>query len=238
MNLLLILGKISANRKALRKHQTIHLESWKDRFKCIICGRGFRDSTKLKVSSISNQYNSNHWFNLIFCLSLNDTIIRSIHTFIAVSPMRMYVNFVTNPFDSDRLCQRTGCGFILWRWLKPSKDWTNWNTLHHSINQRVVFSNSEALKIQNLLIKEQNSTILYHFGKLWTSQILGRYLKPFGMIKILPLLKSPINFVKKFSPPNKIPQIGSNDGESRFAHTKLQKNKKQSHQNGLRTCVV
>lgn len=44
-----ICGKISANRKALRKHQTIHLESWKDRFKCIICGRGFRDSTKLKV---------------------------------------------------------------------------------------------------------------------------------------------------------------------------------------------
>lgn len=44
-----ICGKISANRKALRKHQTIHMESWKDRFKCIICGRGFRDSTKLKV---------------------------------------------------------------------------------------------------------------------------------------------------------------------------------------------
>lgn len=46
-----ICGKISANRKALRKHQTIHIESWKDRFKCIICGRGFRDSTKLKVSA-------------------------------------------------------------------------------------------------------------------------------------------------------------------------------------------
>lgn len=45
----LICGKTSANRKALRKHQTIHLESWKDRYKCIICGRGFRDSTKLKV---------------------------------------------------------------------------------------------------------------------------------------------------------------------------------------------
>lgn len=42
-------GKISANQKALRKHQTIHLESWKDRFKCIVCGKGFRDSTKLKV---------------------------------------------------------------------------------------------------------------------------------------------------------------------------------------------
>lgn len=45
-----ICGKISANRKALRKHQTIHMDSWKDRYKCIICGRGFRDSTKLKVS--------------------------------------------------------------------------------------------------------------------------------------------------------------------------------------------
>ncbi|XP_055318231.1 zinc finger protein 429-like [Sitodiplosis mosellana] len=46
-----ICGKVSANRKALRKHQTIHMESWKDRFKCIICGRGFRDSTKLKEHS-------------------------------------------------------------------------------------------------------------------------------------------------------------------------------------------
>lgn len=44
-----VCGKVSANRKALRKHMTIHLESWKDRFKCIICGRGFRDNTKLKV---------------------------------------------------------------------------------------------------------------------------------------------------------------------------------------------
>lgn len=57
-----ICGKISANRKALRKHQTIHMEAWKDRFKCIICGRGFRDSTKLKVDSsqIENSLNSLH----------------------------------------------------------------------------------------------------------------------------------------------------------------------------------
>lgn len=40
---------IEFSRQALRKHMTIHLESWKDRFKCIICGRGFRDNTKLKV---------------------------------------------------------------------------------------------------------------------------------------------------------------------------------------------
>lgn len=50
-----VCGKVSANRKALRKHQTIHIEAWKDRYKCIICGRGFRDSTKLKVKKINNQ---------------------------------------------------------------------------------------------------------------------------------------------------------------------------------------
>lgn len=46
-----ICGKVSANRKALQKHQTVHNEAWKERYKCIICGRGFRDSTKLKVIS-------------------------------------------------------------------------------------------------------------------------------------------------------------------------------------------
>lgn len=45
-----ICGKISPNRKALRDHKKIHIESTKDRFKCIVCGKGFRHSTKLRVS--------------------------------------------------------------------------------------------------------------------------------------------------------------------------------------------
>lgn len=45
-----ICGKVSTNRKSLLKHQLIHIESRKDRFKCIICSKGFRDNTKLKVS--------------------------------------------------------------------------------------------------------------------------------------------------------------------------------------------
>lgn len=35
-----ICGKVSTNRKSLLKHQKIHIESRKDRFKCIVCGKG------------------------------------------------------------------------------------------------------------------------------------------------------------------------------------------------------
>lgn len=48
-----ICGKTSTNRKSLLKHQLIHVESRKDRYKCIVCGKGFRDNTKLKVSEIN-----------------------------------------------------------------------------------------------------------------------------------------------------------------------------------------
>lgn len=44
-----ICGRISTNMKALSKHKKIHLEGSKERFKCIVCGKGFRDRTKLKV---------------------------------------------------------------------------------------------------------------------------------------------------------------------------------------------
>lgn len=44
-----ICGRTSTNMKALAKHKKIHLEGSKERFKCIVCGKGFRDRTKLKV---------------------------------------------------------------------------------------------------------------------------------------------------------------------------------------------
>lgn len=44
-----ICGRTSTNMKALAKHKKIHLEGTKERFKCIVCGKGFRDRTKLKV---------------------------------------------------------------------------------------------------------------------------------------------------------------------------------------------
>ncbi|KAJ6627762.1 Zinc finger protein [Pseudolycoriella hygida] len=46
-----ICGKVSTNRKSLLKHQLIHVEARKDRYKCIVCGKGFRDNTKLKEHS-------------------------------------------------------------------------------------------------------------------------------------------------------------------------------------------
>lgn len=46
-----ICGKMSANKKALMKHKKFHFAEAREKFKCNVCGRGFRDSTKLKVNS-------------------------------------------------------------------------------------------------------------------------------------------------------------------------------------------
>lgn len=45
-----ICGKVSANKTALNNHMRYHGEGVKDKYKCTVCGRGFRDSTKLRVS--------------------------------------------------------------------------------------------------------------------------------------------------------------------------------------------
>lgn len=39
----------SIHKYEVAKHKKIHLEGSKERFKCIVCGKGFRDRTKLKV---------------------------------------------------------------------------------------------------------------------------------------------------------------------------------------------
>lgn len=46
-----ICGKISPNSKALGMHKKIHTEDYKEKFKCIVCGKGFRENTKLKEHS-------------------------------------------------------------------------------------------------------------------------------------------------------------------------------------------
>lgn len=45
-----ICGKISPNSKALGMHKKIHSDDYKEKFKCIVCGKGFRENTKLKVN--------------------------------------------------------------------------------------------------------------------------------------------------------------------------------------------
>lgn len=45
-----ICGRISTNMKSLAKHKKIHTAGSKERFKCIVCEKGFRDRTKLKVN--------------------------------------------------------------------------------------------------------------------------------------------------------------------------------------------
>lgn len=58
-------GKLSPNKKALTVHKRIHREDYKERFKCPICEKGFRDRTKLREhsyshSGISDAYRCNH----------------------------------------------------------------------------------------------------------------------------------------------------------------------------------
>lgn len=47
-------GHISPNRRALAKHKEIHIPELKDRYKCLVCGKGFRDKIKLKVNFHAN----------------------------------------------------------------------------------------------------------------------------------------------------------------------------------------
>lgn len=59
-----ICGRISTNMKALAKHKKIHLEGSKERFKCIVCDKGFRDRTKLKVKHFDLFHFINCWILL------------------------------------------------------------------------------------------------------------------------------------------------------------------------------
>lgn len=45
-----ICGKTLANRRSLISHLKIHNEELRDRYKCVVCGRGFRKREKLQVS--------------------------------------------------------------------------------------------------------------------------------------------------------------------------------------------
>lgn len=107
-----ICGKISTNRKALLKHKLIHIESRKDRYKCIVCGKGFRDNTKLKVSETALNLSGVEF--LIFCFIFPSH--RNILIFIVVWPMRIHAIFVVKTFVSVRLYQLTEWKLILSKW--------------------------------------------------------------------------------------------------------------------------
>lgn len=49
-----ICGHVSPNRKALSRHKKVHMADFKERFKCIVCDKGFRDNTKLKEHSYTH----------------------------------------------------------------------------------------------------------------------------------------------------------------------------------------
>lgn len=46
-----ICGRPCANKNSLYKHKKTHTAEYRDRFKCNVCDKGFRDKTNLKVSN-------------------------------------------------------------------------------------------------------------------------------------------------------------------------------------------
>lgn len=44
-----ICGRVSANKNALVKHKKSHFAETREKYKCIVCGRGFRDNNNLRV---------------------------------------------------------------------------------------------------------------------------------------------------------------------------------------------
>lgn len=57
-----ICGKLSPNKKALTVHKRIHREDYKERFKCPICEKGFRDRTKLRVFTFNVKFSDCAFF--------------------------------------------------------------------------------------------------------------------------------------------------------------------------------
>lgn len=96
-----ICGKVSANRKALRTHLTIHSEAWKDKYKCVICGKGFRSSTKLRVRQ-ETCLKDTKMLEYVWNKKFMDFFYgcRNIPIFIVAKLMRIFANFVVNPFVS------------------------------------------------------------------------------------------------------------------------------------------
>lgn len=92
-------GHVSPNRRALAKHKEIHIPELKDKYKCLVCGKGFRDRIKLKVQFHSelefielflNRFA--HVFFFSFC--------RNIRTFTRAQLVRITAMSAAKCFDS------------------------------------------------------------------------------------------------------------------------------------------
>lgn len=99
-----ICGKISANKKALMKHKRFHFAAAREKYKCQVCGHGFRDSTKLKVcfNKLSLFYISHH---LIDHFSFT---YRNIHTFTAAFRTCIDAHIAKNRFALLLQCMLIG----------------------------------------------------------------------------------------------------------------------------------
>lgn len=51
-----ICGKVLANRDVYSEHKKIHQPETLDRFRCDVCGHGFRERLQLKVPKLTRQF--------------------------------------------------------------------------------------------------------------------------------------------------------------------------------------
>lgn len=91
-------GKKCISKKALTRHKKIHDDRLKERFKCLICLKGFVNAWALKVwfSSIFFIWNTNLLSSCMRLFYQN----RSIHTCIVVLVIHMCASFVQSHFDT------------------------------------------------------------------------------------------------------------------------------------------
>lgn len=96
-----ICGRTCQNLKSLKKHKKTHIEGSKEKFKCTVCGNGFRDRTKLKVSYMQQK-------QFQFCLCWNDyyylilvitcLCFKQEHSYIHSGKMAYFCQFCGKPF--------------------------------------------------------------------------------------------------------------------------------------------
>lgn len=84
------------------KHKKFHFAEAREKFKCTVCGRGFRDSTKLKV--VIPQLKKEN----CILIALDIPCIRSTRTYIVAYRTYIVVTIVRNRFVLLHLCTRTG----------------------------------------------------------------------------------------------------------------------------------
>lgn len=150
-----ICGKISPNIKALRSHILIHE---KPKYECIVCGKGFRHSGKLRVNNHKHygNFSKNTRFSHCFpCIS------RSIPIFIAVRWMHMNVISVERNSVSVHLGRRIAWNIIQKKWANQLNVWNGFVTMPLKFDRTTI---KVRINKSNLMYRANNFALFSHIS--------------------------------------------------------------------------